>query len=180
LPATEQPEPNRRWKWIADQLCDDETPEGIALTPIVLVPLVISAVCGWMFLTVGTWAAVSSGLLLIALVLAVLKTVGWRMGPRSAQLYLYRARGWRRLWHLRFRKVLDMRGTNTTDADLRSLQSEWKIEVLDLENSRITDDGIHELMRLETLRYLVLRGTAVSQEGLAELKQRLPKTRMWS
>lgn len=173
-------EPSRKG-WLAEQLGEGETPEGLALAVACIVPLVALIFMGLLYGLFGPWAFLGVGLAMVALIPVLAMVAGWRLGPASMYLYYCRLRRWRTIWQPgKQRNVLDLRHSLTSDADLRSLKEKWQIEVLDLENTQVTDAGIEPLARLESLRFLVLRRTKVSAEGLARLRQLMPKTRIWS
>jgi hypothetical protein len=70
--------------------------------------------------------------------------------------------------------LVDLRGTNTTDAALMELKQLKKLQTLDLFNTKITDEGLKELKELKSLRILYVNKTKVTDAAVLELKKALP------
>src|SRR5215469_585809 len=66
-------------------------------------------------------------------------------------------------------KVVDLRHTEVTDADLKCLAGLQKLNRLDLSATKVTDAGLKELAALKELNTLNLSATRVTGTGLKEL-----------
>ena len=66
-------------------------------------------------------------------------------------------------------KVLQLSGTQVSDAGLKHLSSLTQLTILGLEATQVTDAGLKHLNELANLRWLQLSGTQVSDAGLKHL-----------
>lgn len=71
-------------------------------------------------------------------------------------------------------EILDLSGTNVTDAALEHIQEFHHLKDLYLDHTRVTDDGISQLKRLEQLEILFLTGDNVSWAGVGRLQREMP------
>jgi hypothetical protein len=65
--------------------------------------------------------------------------------------------------------LADLRGTSTTDADVKRLAKVPRLRVADLAGNPITDDGVKELATIVDLEVLDLEHTQVTDEAVASL-----------
>jgi len=63
-------------------------------------------------------------------------------------------------------KVLDLSGTNITDADVETLTSHASLEVHDLSDTNITGKALASLLKLKQLKVLSISGTNLSDEDI--------------
>lgn len=66
--------------------------------------------------------------------------------------------------------LLDLSGTQVTDADLGLLEALPRLQHLDLSGTRITDEGLKHVAVLKALSSLKLKKTAVTGAGLGKLR----------
>jgi hypothetical protein len=69
---------------------------------------------------------------------------------------------------------VDLRGTKTTDADLKELKEFKSLRTLDLFNTKVTDAGLKELKEIKSLRILYINKTEVTNDAVKELLKALP------
>ena len=67
-------------------------------------------------------------------------------------------------------RVLSLRRTNVTDADLRQLQSLPKLEYLVLTSTEVSDLAIDEIVKMPAVRTICLGDVNISPEAVAKLK----------
>lgn len=77
--------------------------------------------------------------------------------------------------------VLDKRddGSAFSDRDLAAIRDLNKFKVIDLEGTDITDAGLLYLYDLRGIHYLVVRNTKVTDDAVHDLHQTIPKTWIW-
>lgn len=71
-------------------------------------------------------------------------------------------------------KLLDLSGTQITDAGLAKLDGLKGLETLNLNDTGITDEGLKHLEALQSLTDLRLANTNITNEGLTNLVDKLP------
>ena len=77
------------------------------------------------------------------------------------------------------RKIIDLRKSPISDAQLPAIDGLQHCQVLDLEGSEITDAGLNQLYGHHHLHCLVLRKTGVTPSGVARLQQAIPRLWIW-
>lgn len=80
----------------------------------------------------------------------------------------------------RAEEIIDCRNQSIDDQQVQILPNLSKALVLDLQGTEITDAGLHSLQGLKNLRYIVVRDTQVSDEGVFRLQQELPRAWIWN
>lgn len=76
-------------------------------------------------------------------------------------------------------RVIELDGTDTTDADLARLADGWNIEELRLGGTRVTDDGMKIIGELSNLKLLDLSLTTVGDAGLECLLNLTHLAELW-
>jgi hypothetical protein len=98
----------------------------------------------------------------------------------SVLLIIQRAAGWRLpKWPFPKTRVLTLHDPTFDDRDLSELDGLEGFEVLDLEGTQITDAGLLHLADLKKLRFVVLRKTRVTPGGVGRLQRALRRAWIW-
>lgn len=99
----------------------------------------------------------------------------WLFTLRAARLT-----GWREVgWPFRKRRVLNLRDKPINDDDLMRMPELDECVVLDLEGTNITDAGLTYLTGFRQLQFIVLRKTGVTPAGVARLQQSIRRAWIW-
>jgi hypothetical protein len=97
-----------------------------------------------------------------------------------ALLGLQRAVGWRvAKWPFPKARAYIMNAPDFQDEELEELDDPATLEVLDLEGTQITDAGLAQLEGLKQLKFLVVRRTQVTAAGVKRLQRALPNLWIW-
>ena len=104
--------------------------------------------------------------------IAGIEQLGGRVVPtRGGPDWLRRLVGHRAMRIFDRATVVNLSGTDTSDADLSLLTRLDGVERLNLKGTAITDRGMATLSRLRELKALDLSGTAISDAGLAHVAE---------
>jgi len=77
------------------------------------------------------------------------------------------------------RQVIEVRNPNFTDTDLAGVDNLAHAGVLDLEGTQVSDAGLASLYKLKKLQCLVLKNTRVTNEEVYRFQQQFPKVWIW-
>lgn len=64
--------------------------------------------------------------------------------------------------------------TSVTDAGLKSLSGQERLETLYLDSTRVSDTGLESVSSISTLKTLDVRGTNVTKAGIEKLQKAIP------
>ena len=76
--------------------------------------------------------------------------------------------------------MLNLNGTQVTDAGLKELAGLTQMQNLGLSRTQVTDAGLKELTGMKNLQMVNLVGTKVTDAGVQELQKALPRRTNYS
>lgn len=172
-------EPTGFQLWLRNHLEEGESTKSILIGVAVLGGLLLILMIGAMCAIFGASMIVFAVAVVIAVALIAV-AAAYAKNAWNVVLFAARLIGWRSFAsRLRKPRVLDLRKEKATDDSLLEEKELAECVVLDLQGTDVSDAGLVYLTGFRQLRFVVLRKTNATAAGVKKLQQSMPRLWIW-